>query len=64
MSDLDDLDLDKSTDEHALDERDRESGRARDFIWIAVAAGLLVLAILVAYFSLRRQPPAEAPRQV
>lgn len=63
MADLDDLDLDKPTDASVLDGGLHEGGRGRDVIWIAIAAGLLILALVIGYFGLRRPTPPPPPRQ-
>jgi hypothetical protein len=62
MADLDELDLEKSTGESHVDEATPREGPPRDFHWIAIAAGLLLLAIAIGYFVLRRQAQPEPQR--
>lgn len=63
MADLDDLDLEKPAETPVDEPGLHESGRGRDVLWIAVAAGLLIIALLIGYFGLRRQTPPAPPRQ-
>lgn len=63
MADLDDLDLDKPTETPVDESGLHESGRGRDVLWIAAAIGLLLVALVIGYFGLRRQTPPAPPRQ-